>query len=256
MESQINSQDQNNQQGGQNPSGQPVVLPEKPKVNYPLIGGVVLVCFLIFGFGGYYLGKQSSTQPSQSMVEPSQATNSTATPIATSDPTIGWKTFSDPAWNITFKYPSDVVIEKKQNLSADAGVPKDYIQIGSFLSLAKYYDRTKTLFYTQNADLLERNQNDLQPAVIDNQSYTFSKVNWEDGVPSQEVPNCNIGTAQPNYFVDIPNKLSVTILFQILKTCDPVKGQIVQKGMNGNPVLDFDKQLQTDYQILSTIKFQ
>lgn len=60
MENQINVGDQNTQQIGQNPIGQSVSIPEKPKKNYVIIGTAVLVCFVIFGFGGYYLGKQSS----------------------------------------------------------------------------------------------------------------------------------------------------------------------------------------------------
>jgi hypothetical protein len=60
MENQVNVGDQNTQQIGQNPLSQPVISPEKPKTNWPLIGGIVLACFVVFGFGGYYLGKQST----------------------------------------------------------------------------------------------------------------------------------------------------------------------------------------------------
>lgn len=35
-------------------------LEKKPKVTYLLITGIVLVCAIVFGFGGYYMGKQSS----------------------------------------------------------------------------------------------------------------------------------------------------------------------------------------------------
>lgn len=50
---------QNNQQTGQNPVSQPVITPEKPKTNYFMIGGIIVACSVLFGFGGYYLGKQS-----------------------------------------------------------------------------------------------------------------------------------------------------------------------------------------------------
>lgn len=33
---------------------------EKLKLNYITVGCIVLICFVLFGFGGYYLGKQSS----------------------------------------------------------------------------------------------------------------------------------------------------------------------------------------------------
>src|SRR3989344_5033424 len=59
MESQMNVGDQNSQQIGQNPINQLTSDHEIIKVNYSLLGVVVLVCFVIFGFGGYYLGKQS-----------------------------------------------------------------------------------------------------------------------------------------------------------------------------------------------------
>lgn len=60
MENQMNVADQNTQQIGQNQVSQPVMTPENPKANYLMIGGIILVCFVIFGFGGFYLGKQSS----------------------------------------------------------------------------------------------------------------------------------------------------------------------------------------------------
>jgi len=60
MENQINVGNQTTQRMGQNPINQPVVSPEKPKLNYLMIAGIILGCFIVFGFGGYYLGKQSS----------------------------------------------------------------------------------------------------------------------------------------------------------------------------------------------------
>ena len=79
MENQMNAGNQNAQQIGQNPVNQPVMTPEKPKTNYLLIGGIVLTCFVVFGFGGYYLGKQSLTY--QSTLDNSQnQLGPTATP--------------------------------------------------------------------------------------------------------------------------------------------------------------------------------
>ena len=49
--------DQNTQQIDQGPVNQPTT--ENSKTNYLIIGLVVFICFVIFGFGGYYLGKQS-----------------------------------------------------------------------------------------------------------------------------------------------------------------------------------------------------
>lgn len=77
MENQVNVSDQNNQQIGQNPICQPVQLPEKLKVNHLVIGAVVLICFVIFGLGGYYFGKQSS---GNSVTMPNRSLSPTASP--------------------------------------------------------------------------------------------------------------------------------------------------------------------------------
>lgn len=63
---QENIQNQDTQQTGQNPTGQPVQIPEKPKVNYLIIGITMLLCLVIFGFGGYFLGKRT-TNDSQNL---------------------------------------------------------------------------------------------------------------------------------------------------------------------------------------------
>lgn len=83
MDNEMKVEDQNAQQTGQYPVIQSVTTSEKPKTNYLLIGGVVLACFIFFGFGGYFLGKQSTN---------SELTNSldqqTPTPIESSMPSI------------------------------------------------------------------------------------------------------------------------------------------------------------------------
>lgn len=90
MENQMNAGNQNTQQIGKNPVSQPVLAPEKPKTNYLMIGGIVLACFVLFGFGGYYLGKQSNGDsiavPNDTLnigdksSAPTQATYPSATP--------------------------------------------------------------------------------------------------------------------------------------------------------------------------------
>lgn len=86
MENQMNVGNQNTQKIDQNPVNQSTVLSEKLKMNYLLIGGVVLACFVVFGFGGYYLGKQSSTyQPNLDNTQ--NQLNPTVTPES-NNPTI------------------------------------------------------------------------------------------------------------------------------------------------------------------------
>lgn len=59
MENQVNIGDQNTQPLGQNPVTRPTAV-DKPKVNFIAMLTVGLVCSLVFGIGGYFLGKQSS----------------------------------------------------------------------------------------------------------------------------------------------------------------------------------------------------
>ena len=76
MENQNNTGSQNLPQVDQNPTIQPVVT---QKTNYLMIGGVALVCSLIFGVGGYYLGKQSSNSQYINNVNNEVQANPTAT---------------------------------------------------------------------------------------------------------------------------------------------------------------------------------
>lgn len=113
MENQVNVGDQNTQQIGQNPVNQPVITSEKPKTNYLLIGGVVLVSFVVFGFGGYYLGKQSNNTSTTlrnnnvPVVEetntPTQSNYPTTTPVVSITSIYSYDTFSftyPKAWSL------------------------------------------------------------------------------------------------------------------------------------------------------------
>ena len=106
MESQINVGDQNTQQVGQNPPSQPIINSNKPKINYLIVGVVILVGFIIFGVGGCYLGKKS--------IEPSQVTTGvqnkqTQVPLATSTPaeTANWKTYTNEKYKFSLRYPQN-----------------------------------------------------------------------------------------------------------------------------------------------------
>ena len=118
----MNVGNQNTQQVGQNPVSQPVISPDKPKVNYLLIGGIVLACFVVFGFGGYYLGKQtfnssmesSSTQPysSPTTTISSPTPENSVQPTNVLDETANWNTFSTQDGKVKFQYPPDWTIEQ------------------------------------------------------------------------------------------------------------------------------------------------
>lgn len=117
MENQDNIGSQNAQQIGQNVINQPPLSSEKPKINYLAMTAVILACFVVFGFGGYYLGKQSSqsqkyVNSGQNQVPSTttpQANNPapTTNPSSTPDQTANWKTYIDDIYKFSFKYPSD-----------------------------------------------------------------------------------------------------------------------------------------------------
>ncbi len=91
MENQTGIGSQNTQQLEQNPLSQPVISPEKPRINYLLIGGVVLVCLFVFGVGGFYLGKQSAnSQQNNNLTQqvPSPTEASTTVSPTTQSPSI------------------------------------------------------------------------------------------------------------------------------------------------------------------------
>lgn len=91
----------------QNPISQPVQMPEKSKVNYLIIGLVVLVSFTVLGFGAYFLGKKSGQEQPISYVLPTpyQTISPTVIPTtqANSLPT-GWSYKSD-ACGVKFAIP-------------------------------------------------------------------------------------------------------------------------------------------------------
>ena len=91
MQNQINMGDKNTQQIGQNDVNQPIDTPEKPRISYLMIGGVILTCLVVFGFGGYYLGKQTSNTD---LVSESNLTQvPSPAPSKGSDKTADWTSY-------------------------------------------------------------------------------------------------------------------------------------------------------------------
>lgn len=113
MENQVNVGGQNSQPAGQNPVVQPSVL-DKPKNNLIPIFVAGLVCSVVFGAGGYFLGKQSnnlSRQVSSNNNTTLPSTTPAVTPssqepslIDTSD----WIESGSRADGFTLKHPKNV----------------------------------------------------------------------------------------------------------------------------------------------------
>ncbi len=106
----------NAQQVGQNPVNQPVMTPEGPKTNYLIIGGIVLACFVIFGGGGYYLGRQSLSnfqqdahnQNNSTVTNTPEASPTQYIPSSSTSPTqANLKTYTSKLEKLSFQYPSD-----------------------------------------------------------------------------------------------------------------------------------------------------
>ncbi len=113
MENQVNIGDQNTQPVGQNPVAQPAVL-DKPRANLTAMFAVGLICSLVFGAGGYFLGKQSNNLSKQTSLNNNTtlpSTTPTAVPssqqpslIDTSD----WIESGSRADGFTLKHPKNI----------------------------------------------------------------------------------------------------------------------------------------------------
>ena len=167
MENQMNVGNQNTQQIGQNPVSQPVLNPEKPKTNYLMIGGIILACFVLFGFGGYYLGKQSGkTQdlttdnyslPTKIPTTPTQPTYPSATPSTSNKSTYSYGSFSftySKNWEFLSKkdnasfplkdrltFDEEVIAVKKGDIYLIVNISKaDQLESGGIFGSDKEYD--------------------------------------------------------------------------------------------------------------------
>lgn len=143
MENQVNIGDQNTQQIGQNPISQPSLAPDKPKTNFLMIGGVVLACFIVFGFGGYYLGKQSSISPvttnnkqiqaiptmTSELSNPTPTLSPSSTPISVNIP--GWKNYTISSLSLSLQYPPNLEILTDINDSTALAADKEYLVFAS-----------------------------------------------------------------------------------------------------------------------------
>lgn len=113
MKNQINVSDRDTKQKAQYNEDQPVISPEKPKANHLLIGVIILVCFVVFGFGAHYLEKQVNKNlatNNQLVVEPTKASNQQQNnpAIVPSSPgsNTNLKTYTNTKYNYQLQYPS------------------------------------------------------------------------------------------------------------------------------------------------------
>lgn len=111
----MNVCDQKTQQIGQNSVSQPVQIPDKPKTNYLFLGTTILVCFFVFGVGGYYLGSRSvfqKTKPVETSPTPAVTieTPSIITPANEQNGNTNLKSYKNTQYGFAFDYPQNYVI--------------------------------------------------------------------------------------------------------------------------------------------------
>ncbi len=107
MENQVSVDNQNTQPVGQNLIAQPAVL-AKPKTNLAAIFVVAILCSLVFGVSGYFLGKQSfktSIPYSPTFTISSPTPESLTTPTSAPDETSNWSLYSNSKYGYNVKYP-------------------------------------------------------------------------------------------------------------------------------------------------------
>lgn len=108
MENQINAGSPNGQQVNQGKISQTKQTPEQPKTSYLFLGSVILICFLIFGIGGYYLGSRSVSQNAQPTAIPPTPTIYTNSKL---------KTYKNAPYGFAFNYPQNYIISPNQDCS-------------------------------------------------------------------------------------------------------------------------------------------
>jgi hypothetical protein len=120
MQNQINIDSQNIQQVGQDHNNQSVQIPEKPKTNHLFLGTIILVCFLVFGVGGYYLGRSElrKTQPTEILPTSTATTGASPVVAPTNKQDGNLKTYKNARYGLSFEYPKNYVITTNSNCSS------------------------------------------------------------------------------------------------------------------------------------------
>lgn len=129
MDNQPSIGDQNTQPVGQNPVAQPTAM-EKPKISFVAMLATGLVCSLVFGLGGYFLGRQSiqslstNTSGNNSIIPSEPPATISPSPISVMMP--GWKNSTIPSIGLIFQYPPNLEFVSDINNSTVLAGEKEY----------------------------------------------------------------------------------------------------------------------------------
>lgn len=135
MENQVSPNIQNSSSVEQIPTT-PQVLQTQSKVNFLPIVVAILISGIVFGAGGYYLGKQAPTSSLYTNSDQAQTLPTTepqvtipivspsSTPKTVNIP--GWKNYSVSLLNLAFQYPPNLVVATDINNSTALAADKEY----------------------------------------------------------------------------------------------------------------------------------
>lgn len=164
MEDQINTKPQDKNQLGQNINNQSYSTPQKSKANFSILL-VVIICFLIFGLGGYYLGthtnKQTDKLPKKEIITSYVSKTPTISEVTlqpaispinnqvldTKKPTPSLKSYTTKVGEYTISYPEgwvlvdqskwvDIYDNGKPQFQHDVSISKDSHVIRSYDPIA------------------------------------------------------------------------------------------------------------------------
>jgi len=144
MEVKTNESSQNDSQIDNNllnKSNEPVTPTIKSRINYLLILVIIFFSSLVFGFGGYYLGRQSSKISNETKDKPQFSPAETI-----ENKKEGFKTYGDEQ-GVRFDYPSNYTITIDNKNCNDLTTKKDRCLLSLILSPLETEYIPKAYFY-------------------------------------------------------------------------------------------------------------
>lgn len=248
MQNQINMDDQNGQQIGQAPISQPTQILGKPKINYFVISAVILACFLLFGFGGYYFGKQPSKTRSEEQNQPTPSPTTTKI-----DSTTSWKSYIFQPLLLSLKVPSELTVHTQesnpgndftayiQNYPFNAPVPSE-----NAYQLYIIWQKTPTVTQTEFQQL----KNDLDINSVENiviAGYPAIKGQVK-GERNRFVVYILKGDTKISLFTSEPTQINKNLTDQILSTFE-FFDKLLPTPETTNPLISIPYNPKADWQI-------
>lgn len=237
----------------QNPSqSQPLVSKDQYwQSKKIIIISAIIVAFFAFGVGGYFLGtnkNQAKPQSEQVSVQPTNT--SQPSPTDTSTPienfAANWKTYTSSDYGISFKYPTDAVVDTKTLYSMLS-------KSSNGLEIAPPYQEPYSKWYTFDLVVQDNPQNLDAKTIIDSYAEDIKK---NCSPPACSTPKMITDTLKPYKNGEING-----YIFHIGAETDSATVVHVKSNKTYIFRMSGDQGNVTDYglnifdQILSTLKF-